>query len=167
MLLTEKYLNQVVIWPKSGRHILAQADQDLVVVYQAYRPAIAKFVLAHGYLGGDFSYSRMSWIKPSFLWMMYRSGWGTKEGQEITLAIRIRRQFFESILAQAVEFCVCELHHFYTGGTAAGISCIPCAYAVGSGSSSKWRTCAASSRPARIASQNAGGFWEEGDYRSH
>jgi hypothetical protein len=44
----------------------------------------------------------MSWIKPNFLWMMYRSGWGTKEGQEIILGLRLRRTFFDSILAQAV-----------------------------------------------------------------
>lgn len=35
--------------------------------------------------------------------MMYRSGWGTKEGQEVTLAIRIQRSAFDSILAQAVH----------------------------------------------------------------
>src|SRR2546423_11697806 len=44
----------------------------------------------------------MSWVKPNFLWMMYRSGWGTKPGQEVTLALRLRRCFFDSLLAQAV-----------------------------------------------------------------
>jgi hypothetical protein len=44
----------------------------------------------------------MSWIKPNFLWMMYRSGWGTKPGQEISLAVRLKRDFFELILAEAV-----------------------------------------------------------------
>jgi hypothetical protein len=44
----------------------------------------------------------MSWVKPNFLWMMYRSGWGTKEGQEVTLALRLRRMFFDSLLASAV-----------------------------------------------------------------
>jgi hypothetical protein len=34
--------------------------------------------------------------------MMFRSGWGTKEGQEITLALRLRRTFFDGILAKAV-----------------------------------------------------------------
>src|SRR5207247_8157166 len=59
--------------------------------------------IEHGYFGGaDFSFSRMRWVKPNFLWMMYRSGWGTKEGQEVILALRLRRQFFESILDQAV-----------------------------------------------------------------
>src|SRR5262249_4053931 len=39
---------------------------------------------------------------PNFLWMMYRSGWGTKQGQEVVLGLRLRRQFFEGILARAV-----------------------------------------------------------------
>jgi hypothetical protein len=34
--------------------------------------------------------------------MMYRSGWGTKEGQEVTLAVWLRRAAFEEILRQAV-----------------------------------------------------------------
>ena len=54
-------------------------------------------------LGGEFKLSRMSWIKPNFLWMMYRSGWGTKPGQEVTLAVRLRRSAFEEILRGAVH----------------------------------------------------------------
>jgi Domain of unknown function (DUF4291) len=102
-LLTEPYLNQVSNWPKTGRHILAQFDEDTVVVYQAYRPAIGLFAAEHGYFGGEFSLNRMSWIKPNFLWMMYRSGWGTKPGQEVTLAVSLRRSAFDQILASAVH----------------------------------------------------------------
>lgn len=101
-LVTEPYLEQVKVWPRDGRHILAQFDDDTVVVYQAYRPAIGRFAAEHGVFGGDFSYSRMSWVKPNFLWMMYRSGWGTKENQEFTLALRVSRAFFDSLLAAAV-----------------------------------------------------------------
>jgi len=25
--------------------------------------------------------NRMTWIKPNFLWMMYRSGWASKKNQ--------------------------------------------------------------------------------------
>ena len=99
---TEPYSEQVKVWPKEGRHILAQYDDDTIIVYQAYRPSIGRFAAANGTFGGDFRYSRMSWVKPNFLWMMYRSGWGTKEGQEVTLALRLRRRFFDSLLAQAV-----------------------------------------------------------------
>jgi hypothetical protein len=98
----EPYAEQVKVWPKTGRHILAQFDDDSVVVYQAYTPAIGRHAIEHGRFGGEFSYSRMSWVKPNFLWMMYRSGWGTKENQEVTLGLRVRRAFFDSLLAEAV-----------------------------------------------------------------
>lgn len=101
-LQTESYADQNERWPKIGRHILAQFDDDSIIVYQAYRPAIGRHAVEHGSFGGDFSYARMSWVKPNFLWMMYRSGWGTKENQETTLALRISRKFFEQLLAQAV-----------------------------------------------------------------
>lgn len=101
-LITESYSEQVNVWPKEGRHILAQYDDNTVIVYQAYRRSIGLYAAKHGTFGGDFSYSRMSWIKPNFLWMMYRSGWGSKESQEVTLALRLRRVFFDSLLAQAV-----------------------------------------------------------------
>jgi hypothetical protein len=102
-LPTQPYLEQLQRWPNTGQHILAQFDTDTIVVYQAYRPAIGKYAAQHQRFGGEFSFSRMSWIKPNFLWMMYRSGWGTKEGQEVTLAIRLRRTGFEEILKRAVH----------------------------------------------------------------
>jgi hypothetical protein len=102
-LLTEPYQEQERRWPPSGQHILAQFDQDSVVVYQAYRPAIGRFAAEHQFFGGDFSLDRMSWIKPNFLWMMYRSGWGTKGGQEIILAVRLKRRGFDQILEEAVH----------------------------------------------------------------
>jgi Domain of unknown function (DUF4291) len=102
-LITEPYFAQKDRWPRSGRHILAQFDAESVVVYQAYKPEIGHFAARHGYFGGGFGMGRMSWIKPNFLWMMYRSGWGVKENQEVTLAIRIRRDAFDKILRLAVH----------------------------------------------------------------
>lgn len=101
-MIYAKYAEQVVSWPERGRHILAQYDDSSIVVYQAYRPAIASFAVAQQKFGGEFSFARMSWIKPNFLWMMYRSGWATKENQERILAVRIRRNFFEDVLRLAV-----------------------------------------------------------------
>jgi hypothetical protein len=98
------HLEQQKRWPVEGRHILAQYDDTSVIVYQAYRPSIARYAIERGRFGGpDFSFQRMSWIKPNFLWMMYRCGWGTKEGQEMILALRLKRPFFDEVLAQAVE----------------------------------------------------------------
>ncbi|WP_406483048.1 DUF4291 domain-containing protein [Streptomyces sp. NBC_01615] len=43
----------------------------------------------------------LTWIKPSFLWMMYRCGWGTNPGQETVLAVEISREGFEWALRHA------------------------------------------------------------------
>ena len=102
-LVTEPYLVQAARWTNNGRHILAQFDDESVIVYQAYRPAIGQFAAKNGYFGGDFSLSRMSWIKPNFLWMMYRSGWASKQGREVVLAVRLKRSAFDEILRLAVH----------------------------------------------------------------
>jgi hypothetical protein len=102
-LRTEPHRTQKARWPKAGRHILAHFDAGEVVVYQAYSREIGRFAAEQGFFGGAFSYDRMSWIKPNFLWMMYRSGWGTKPDQEITLAVHLRREAFDHILAEAVH----------------------------------------------------------------
>ncbi|WP_035794107.1 DUF4291 domain-containing protein [Kitasatospora mediocidica] len=83
------------------RQIRALHTADTVTVYQAYRPEIGDHAARHGRFPESWSRSRMTWIKPSFLWMMYRSGWGTKPGQERVLALEISRDGFEQALAQA------------------------------------------------------------------
>jgi hypothetical protein len=75
------YAEQSQRWPQAGRHILAHFDAETIVVYQAYSPAIGHFAVRHGHFGGDFNYSRMSWIKPNFQWMMYRGDWGRAPSQ--------------------------------------------------------------------------------------
>lgn len=102
-LVTERYEVQRARWPARGRHILAQFDAASVVVYQAYREALGRYAAEHGRFGGEFSYGRMSWVKPNFLWMMYRSSWGAAEGQEVVLAVRLRREAFDGLLAEAVH----------------------------------------------------------------
>ncbi|HYF47855.1 MAG TPA: DUF4291 domain-containing protein [Planctomycetota bacterium] len=102
-LKTELYQTQLARWPKTGRHILAQFDEESIVVYQAYTPSIAEYALSHQRFGGPFSYERMSWIKPNFLWMMFRCGWASKFNQESVLAVRLRRAGFEAILREAVH----------------------------------------------------------------
>lgn len=98
----ELYNKQKDIWPEKGKHILAQFNKDEIIVYQAYRKEIGLFAVKHQYFGGDFKLSRMTWIKPNFLWMMYRNGWGTKDGQEITLAIHLKMSAFEKYLNEVV-----------------------------------------------------------------
>jgi len=82
--------------------IRADYDGRSIVVYQAYGKAIALAALQHQRFVAPFSLNRMTWIKPSFLWMMERSNWGLKPGQEMILAVRITRQGWEEALSQAV-----------------------------------------------------------------
>lgn len=84
------------------RQVRADFDDETLTVYQAYSAAIAvPAATRNSFDGTPFKLDRMTWIKPSFFWMMYRSGWATKPGQEHVLAIRITREGFEDALAQA------------------------------------------------------------------
>ncbi|HYV68423.1 MAG TPA: DUF4291 domain-containing protein [Myxococcales bacterium] len=85
------------------RQIRATYDDETIRVYQAYSDAIANSALANGtFVSPPFKMERMTWIKPSFLWMMYRSGWGLKDpGQARILAIDVTRKGFEWALAHS------------------------------------------------------------------
>ncbi|GAA1788635.1 DUF4291 domain-containing protein [Luedemannella flava] len=84
-----------------NRQIRATYTDDTITVYQAYGDAIARPALAAGRFVAPFKRERMTWIKPSFLWMMYRCGWALKDGQENVLAVEITREGFEWALARA------------------------------------------------------------------
>jgi hypothetical protein len=102
-LRLKPYADQKAAWPEHPRVILAQFDDESVVVYQAYPPGIARYAAEHQQLGGpDFSFERMTWIKTRFLWMMHRSAWASSPGQERVLAIWMDRAAFDGVLAAAV-----------------------------------------------------------------
>ncbi|MFB9625482.1 DUF4291 family protein [Nonomuraea helvata] len=61
--------------------------EESITVYQAYDAVIAEPAVAAQRFVAPFKRERMTWIKPSFLWMMYRCGYATKPGQERVLAI--------------------------------------------------------------------------------
>ncbi|KAA9002456.1 DUF4291 domain-containing protein [Affinibrenneria salicis] len=86
------------------RQIRAFYTKDFIRVYQAYSDAIADSALAHGtFVSPPFSMTRMTWIKPSFLWMMYRAGWGMKDpGQHRILAVDLTHEGFKQIVGQGV-----------------------------------------------------------------
>jgi hypothetical protein len=101
-LKLKKYKEQLLDWPKKGHHIMAQYDDEQIIVYQSYRKEIGEFAIQNQYFGGAFSLERMTWIKPNFLWMMYRNGWGQKEGQEHVLAVHLKMEAFKKYLENAV-----------------------------------------------------------------
>ncbi len=92
------------------RQIRASCTETAIRVYQAYSDAIADAALKHGtFVSPPFSMNRMTWIKPSFLWMMYRAGWGHKDdGQRRILAIDITHDGFNWILTHS---CPSERPH--------------------------------------------------------
>lgn len=84
------------------RQIRARYDRDSMVVYQAYDDRIADAVLSAQRFVAPFSFHRMTWIKPSFLWLMSRSNWGSKSRQERTLAVRMSRAGWDEALGLGV-----------------------------------------------------------------
>lgn len=85
------------------RQINAAYDDEGIYVYQAFTPAIVRAALHTGTFGTGFSLDRMTWIKPSFGWMLYRSGYATKPNQEAILKIKLSHEGFQTILRRSVE----------------------------------------------------------------
>jgi hypothetical protein len=103
-LLKENYADYKERLPKRGKQIIGQYDHKWIVVYQAFNPLITEYAIKHQKFGGDnYSFNRMSWIKPNFLWMMYRAGWANKPNQERIVALWVDREKFDYILSQAVH----------------------------------------------------------------
>ena len=99
---TEKYIEQVKRLPINGKQIIGRTYGTNIIVYQAFNQHIAKYALENQKFGGsNYGFGRMSWIKPGFLWMMYRAGWASKENQQHILAITISLENFKKILSQA------------------------------------------------------------------
>ncbi|CAB9521435.1 expressed unknown protein [Seminavis robusta] len=91
------------VWPGRGRFVLAQFDEDSIVVYQAFRPEIAQYAVQHQKFEGCPAYNptRMTWIKTNFLWMMFRANWASRPNQERILAIWLKREAFDGYLENA------------------------------------------------------------------
>jgi Domain of unknown function (DUF4291) len=103
-LETELYLKQVARLPKIGQQIIGQVQDGQMVVYQAFNPLIASYAVRNQKFGGNhYNFDRMSWIKPNFLWMMYRAGWAMKEHQENILAIWLPVEKFIEIFNLAIH----------------------------------------------------------------
>ncbi|KAG9232646.1 ATP-dependent RNA helicase DHX8 [Amylocarpus encephaloides] len=86
------------------RQIRAEYDDETITVYQAYSKTIAEAAVATQNLSAspEFHFTRMTWIKPSWLWMMYRSGYSTKDSlQSRILALKMPHAAFLSLLRQA------------------------------------------------------------------
>ena len=84
------------------QEIRAAYDKKTLTVYQAYNKHIAIPAIQHNKFEKPFSFNRMTWIKPSYLWLMERSNWGNKSNQEHILGIKIKREYWEKALSLGV-----------------------------------------------------------------
>lgn len=84
------------------QQILAAFDSEGVFIYQAFKAGIADEAVRKGTFGKGFNLERMTWIKSSFGWMLYRSGYATKHRQERILKIKLSHEGFHTILSQAI-----------------------------------------------------------------
>lgn len=82
--------------------VRANYNRDTITMYQAYGEPIAKPALEAQTFVSPFSMKRMTWIKPSWNWLMHRSAWGTKKNQEHILAIEISMEGWIKALDAAV-----------------------------------------------------------------
>ena len=86
------------------RQIRANFDEETITVYQAYNSAIASSAVQHQKLSASpqFKLGRMTWIKPSWCWMMYRAGYSYKDrNQERILALKMKHDHFIELLEKA------------------------------------------------------------------
>lgn len=81
--------------------INAEWDEEGIYVYQAFNSGIADYAIKNQKFGGPlWGPSRMTWIKPSFAWVLYRSGYGRKINQNRILKIKLSHPIFAKILAE-------------------------------------------------------------------
>jgi hypothetical protein len=83
----------------------AHFDDEGVYFYQAYNDDIANWALTNQRFGGPkFNATRMTWIKPSFAWVLYRSGYGGKHNQNRVLKVKMTHEAVANLLSQ----CQCK-----------------------------------------------------------
>ncbi len=85
------------------RLIYADFDEEGIYVYQAFKPKIVKVAVELGTFGKGFGLDRITWIKPSFCWLLRRSNYGTKNRMQAIAKIKLSHQAFREILNQSVE----------------------------------------------------------------
>ncbi|KAK8880111.1 ATP-dependent RNA helicase DHX8 [Apiospora arundinis] len=92
--------------PPPYRQIRALHDGETITVYQAYNADIAAQAVAQQRLDASPRFkkaTRMTWVKPSWCWMMYRAGYSHKDrNQERVLALRMRHGHFLELLRRGV-----------------------------------------------------------------
>ncbi len=77
-------------------------NNKTITLYQAYNKDIALPAIMNNRFEKPFSFNRMTWIKPSYLWLMERSNWATKSNQEFILGIKLKIEYWEKALSLGI-----------------------------------------------------------------
>lgn len=91
--------------PTPPRQIRANYNNSTITVYQAYSDSIASAAVTSQKLNAspDFKPGRMTWIKPSWAWMMYRAGYSYKDPRQARiLALKMKHHHFIGLLERGV-----------------------------------------------------------------
>ena len=92
--------------PTPWTHVFeGEYDDDGVYFYQAFNDAIADWAVEHQALGGPaFNATRMTWIKPSFAWVLYRSGYAAS-----TAGAVLKLKLPHAAVAALLSRCACKV----------------------------------------------------------
>ncbi|MDP4182094.1 MAG: DUF4291 family protein, partial [Bacillota bacterium] len=83
--------------------IFAYFDDEGIYVYQAFKPSIVKTAVEIGTFGKGFGLDRITWIKPSFGWVLYRSNYATKHRMEAIAKIKLSHKAWLEILSRSIQ----------------------------------------------------------------
>ncbi|KAF0974264.1 hypothetical protein FDP41_006874 [Naegleria fowleri] len=112
----EEELNPTFI-QKEQEHMESHKMDECIVFYQAYNSTIANYAVQNQRFEGcsAFDMKRMTWIKPNYLWMMYRSEFAKAWNQTNILALYIQREYFEKVILEnaVCSMCYPELEKYY------------------------------------------------------
>lgn len=82
--------------------IYAEHDEEGVYVYQAFKPKTVEFAVKNGTFGKGFGLERLSWIKPSFGWILRRSKYASQHRMTAIAKIKLHHWAWLEILNQSI-----------------------------------------------------------------
>ncbi|WP_299453973.1 DUF4291 family protein [uncultured Microscilla sp.] len=84
------------------KQIYAAYDDEGLFVYQAFKPKVVATAAAKGTFGTGFNTNRLTWIKPSFAWVLQRTKYATKHRMNSIARIKLSHEGWLHLLQQAV-----------------------------------------------------------------
>ena len=84
------------------KQIYAAYDDEGLYIYQAFKPKTVANAVAKGTFGAGFNTNRLTWIKPSFAWVLQRTQYATKHRMNAIARIKLSHEGWLHILGQAV-----------------------------------------------------------------